>query len=91
MYAIENFDFKRVRKVMKFLNWEWASEGVPTKESMKTWCWDLYENAFESMQKYSMKSSYCSSGGFQVVLSNQYDVELRFVLSDFEVEKGEIE
>ena len=32
---MENFDFMKVHKVMEFLEWEWAGEGVPTLVSLE--------------------------------------------------------
>lgn len=32
---MSRFDFGRVHKIMKALNWEWIGEGVPTVKSIK--------------------------------------------------------
>ena len=34
-YIMDSFDFNRVHKVMEFLEWQWADEGVPDEFSIK--------------------------------------------------------
>ena len=61
---MENFDFAKVRKVMKTLNWKWASakgdeDGVPTEQEIGDFAakllWDLVRDP---------KNNVICTGGF---------------------------
>jgi hypothetical protein len=59
--CINNFDFRKVNKVMKFLNWSWIqSNGVPNIIQMKTFAKDLLFDASKNI------GTYISCGGFVV-------------------------
>ena len=71
---MERFDFEKVHKVMKFLNWKWAmsSNGydVPSIEDLRAWalhqlneCVRLYES-----RGFPQSGMNVSSGGLQALV-----------------------
>jgi hypothetical protein len=42
---METFDFEMVHRVMKFLDWEWHSSGVPSIETLKDQARELLQEA----------------------------------------------
>lgn len=97
--VIKNFDFKTVRKVMKFLDWKW-SDGVtfdvPKVKAMKARVRSLLVSAAEEvvrLRKETPKKKeiqhICGTGGFQVTAISYNDtpivfLSLRFVLEDWD-------
>ena len=75
----EEFDWGRVRKTMKALEWEWINgDGesyIPKKKQLKEWGKDLALTAF-------VENRTASSGGFR---ANYYDevLTLEFILEDW--------
>lgn len=67
---MDNFDWEETQRVMEFMNWSWASEGVPTIERMKQTAERLLRNAAE-LRLNEYKDSYweqgiiSGTGGFQ--------------------------
>ena len=62
---INNFDFVKVQKIMKFLNWTWFPRNdVPSLDELK--------KEANSLLKEAMNQSYCdiSTGGFEVINDN---------------------
>lgn len=92
---LESFDFEKVHKVMKFIDWQWAilANGkyifrVPTVLELK-------ERAKELLMDSTENKRSISSGGFEVILKEenfltfdndsskyQCNVVLRFVLEE---------
>jgi hypothetical protein len=68
---MEEFDFKKVRRVMQSLNWVWYGQGdnfeqaVPTIDAMKEKVRGLFKNCERSFEEYG-GHCYCASGGFVV-------------------------
>lgn len=63
---IDGFDFKKVRKVMKFLKWEWEPSGeIPNKKELRNTARDLLSRAWDNT--LSEKMDYVvATGGFEV-------------------------
>lgn len=56
---LQEFDFEKVHKVMKFLKWQWAfTNGIPNIEDMKKLAKDLLTRVCEE------KTSCTGTGGF---------------------------
>lgn len=71
---IGNFDFNKVHKVMKHLNWKWLDIGVPDIEEMK-------KTARELLNSLKDKQTYSATGGF-VARRNSYDFSLSFEVEE---------
>jgi len=79
--AIDNFNFKRVHKAMKALNWKWANnygqESVPTIKKMKDTCRDLINGIIYGDKEIGS----CRTGGFYVsVINIDGLVDISFIL-----------
>lgn len=76
---MDNFDFRRVYKVMKFLDWAWHLDGkmeVPTES-------DIRRHARELLERLYQENLYCvECGGFRATKSNG-DLSLSFILEDW--------
>jgi hypothetical protein len=76
---LEDFDFKKVEKVMKSLNWEWMGEGdikyTPTISDLNRVADICLTKVIESKEK---EDTY-SIGGFESVKINGV-LELRFIV-----------
>ena len=74
---MDEFDFDRVHKTMKFLNWEWRNEGVPDIHRIR-------ENARYVMPRaYEVKSGMIATGGFEAQVT-KHGISLKFVLTDWD-------
>lgn len=74
---MNEFDFDRVHKTMKCLNWEWRNEGVPDIPK-------IIENARYVMSRaYETESGIVSTGGFEARVT-KYGISLKFVLTDWD-------
>lgn len=79
-YILEDFDFKKVHKAMKALNWKWGGEH-PEIEDLKNQAKDLLINCAKT------KSDQVSCGGFVVtrlVYKKEVSYELSFVVTSSE-------
>lgn len=89
---LENFDFEKVRKVMEFLNWTWATtpepNSVPTTYQLIKSSKERLENAYKCALK-EKENYYSSSGGFEAFAeyndkTKKVDyLELKFILTDW--------
>ena len=79
MMILKDFDFKRVEKVMKSLNWDWVGEGgikyTPTISDLTRVADICLTSVIESKEK---EDTY-SIGGFESVKINGV-LELRFIV-----------
>ena len=76
---LEDFDFEKVSKIMKLLNWKWGLErgyDIPEIEEMRESCCDLFDSALESFNKYQ-EADICS-GGFRINIFKNKDILLSF-------------
>lgn len=55
---IENFDFARVHEVMKFLDWTWPTDEVPSEEELydtvKVYCEELVDTAVDKLWEHDI-------------------------------------
>ena len=74
------FDFEKVHRVMKFLNWKWASTGsqVPEVYQMKRWARDLIKSAIKDRTSIA-------TGGFYVSYTEEDNGDM-FIDLSFRVE-----
>lgn len=75
---IDKFDFNRVHDVMKYMNWEWHGEGVPSIEKLKNKALYLLQEVYITEQ-YSIQT-----GGLEACYTNidgEDCFELKFVLT----------
>jgi hypothetical protein len=64
---MDYFDFGRVHKVMKMLNWSWHDEGVPEKQELKACARKLLKDLAEKPIPKEHKNNWnleASLGGF---------------------------
>lgn len=74
---MDEFDFDRVHKTMKSLNWEWRDKGVPDITEIR-------ENAIYILNRaYESESGYCATGGFEAKVT-KHGVSLKFVVADWD-------
>ena len=90
--VVDQFDFKKVRKIMKKLDWKWGAYNdarVPKVEEMQETCWDLLNSVLDNLEEIPAGSA--STGGFEVYLENSGNLGIKFVLesAEYEVETGE--
>lgn len=79
-YIIDNFDFKKVHNVMKFLNWHWFfTKGVPSEKDLKNEAIRLLNDIYFS------DAISLSTGGLKVT-KYEDSLELEFILSDYSSE-----
>lgn len=78
--VMKNFNFERVHKAMKHLNWKWAfvaeEDRVPSLMEIK--------NQARKMLKDAVTSTPYSTGGFEVSYSGKGDIlSLKFCLEEY--------
>lgn len=71
-YVLDNFDFDKVHRVMKFLKWEWARKGIPSIEMMK-------EKVRYLAERSARESARIATGGFYVEWADG-DLEVHFAV-----------
>lgn|SRR5512133_1040231 len=79
--VIDNFDFKKVRKVMKALNWCWVGRDdnkPPSKDELRVIAIDVLSDVVKDYNS-SKKRSFSGTGGFEAVASKQC-LSLMFVV-----------
>ncbi len=75
--VLQEFDFDKVHKAMKALDWKWNScNGVPSKQNLK--------DTARSLLTDLLNSDYTEvgTGGFTAVRHSFKEVELRFCIDD---------
>jgi hypothetical protein len=87
---LKEFDFRQVRKVMKYLEWKWAYSNakghIPIIKELKAMARRLLEDVANDLKA----NSYTACGGFEVRKQDYYWFSLSFVLTGWE-EPGEEE
>lgn len=81
---ISQFNFYKVREVMRFLDWKWWTNpnDVPTVTEMKVSVYQLYLSAKNSSSKKGKPVS-VSSGGFTVTVDRKnHTAILQFVIEE---------
>lgn len=76
--VMDNFDFHRVHKVMKFLNWKWAfaEDGVPEVWELKKEARRLLSDCLYEMIKHGEDNWTIATGGFRVKATNYKDSDV---------------
>lgn len=80
---LEEFDFDKVVRIMKLLDWTWYGEpNSPTIDAMK----DCIKGLYESIKQNILKNVYCYSatGGFNLSFNPDEDQELKLVFEAVE-------
>lgn len=81
-YILRTFDFNKVQKIMKNLNWTWCTETVPTITELTQHATDLLNKC------YDRKFHFTFSGGFEARYNKYKDgdvLSLRFIVEQREV------
>jgi hypothetical protein len=77
-YILNNFDFKKVNRVMTFLNWTWFPQNrVPDLAELRKMAESLLRQAINEKEKPIS----ISTGGFEVI-SNNDEINLRFIIDE---------
>lgn len=84
------FDFEKVHKVMKFLDWKWASSrtenGVPSVSELMLKARELIYSSIAGISNRSDPNYFVMTGGFKVSVHRCDDgylvIELQFSISD---------
>ena len=84
---INGFDFKKVRKVMLLLKWEWAlinedKVKVPTINELKKTARRLLKMVIKSEKDNDI----CGTGGFEAEKIDGNWISLKFILADYDDE-----
>jgi hypothetical protein len=87
-YVLNEFDFKRVRKAMKMLNWVWFPiNKVPTIKQLKEYARNLINQAVENPQSHCI----IGCGGFEVEKWDEDEwITLRFILEQVDATNDDI-
>ena len=87
--CMDGFDFKKVHKCMTMLKWKWILNrngnsimDIPTIEEMKRVVkFNLYEMLkSDVLNQNLLEHNGVATGGFQLIMVENYDLELEFVL-----------
>lgn len=83
--VMEDFDFDRVHRTMRMLNWQWAGAGNRTP-SMYRLMSKAEKLLTEAAQNYGSKEFYTvGEGGFEATLDNG-TLTLRIILTEYSVD-----
>lgn len=74
---MDEFDFDRVHKTMRLLNWKWAGVGVPDITEIRKCAIYILNSAYQS------ESGHCATGGFEAKVT-KHGVSLKFVVADWD-------
>ena len=78
--AFCKFDFKKVRMVMRLLEWTWTnSNDPPTIKEMQNLVEELFKDALKDL--YSKKENFyqCEADGFMITIVKNKYVTIRFI------------
>ena len=100
--VIAHFDFERVNKVMKALNWSWAgTKGVPTISELKESAEQRLQDAIDQVLSPNNTEHHevgwiSSTGGFKSTAWKNEDntlfrILLEFIVSDWDAEDERVE
>lgn len=80
---MDSFNFERVEKAMKAVNWKWASGDVPTQPELRA----IARYLLNEVSKHSLaKDQHAShsTGGFKATKYHGDYLQLEFVLADWD-------
>jgi len=97
--AIENFDWKKVQKVMEFLKWNWGKKDTPSIEEMQKTVRQLFIDAIRCAFESRSEGGTAGTGGFEVKVETYEDenkklqsfVKIRFVIEDWDEDTEYVE
>jgi hypothetical protein len=80
--VMNRFDFVKVNKVMKLLNWTWGgTREVPSTVEMEMMCYSLLADLLDHLKYTDTDYPFtCSSGGFEVIVNEIGEPSLRFIV-----------
>jgi hypothetical protein len=80
--ALKEFNFKKVKKVMKSLKWSWkySPKSPPIKEMKSCLKW-LFEDAMRS-PNIGLHEVVVSTGGFELTVDKDESVCIRFIVAE---------
>jgi hypothetical protein len=78
-FILDNFDFGRVHKIMKYLKWEWAGRGVPNILELRNIAERLLNEVYDDNGKW------IATGGFKASKYHDF-LELEFIVTDWSTE-----
>jgi len=82
--ALNDFNFKNVHNVMRYLDWTWHNEEqAPTQIQMIEMVEELFEHAIKNVEDTGF--SYSASGGFFVTVFESGTVLIHFVVEESEI------
>ena len=89
--SMDKFNFDRVAKVMKCLDWQWAecSYGVPSADEIRNHVENSIMQAIDGILDEKSDRYFVSSGGIEVVATyDQYNpkIIIRFVVEESDIE-----
>ena len=77
---MQEFDFKKVHKVIKLLKWKWAGVGVPDMKEIKKTARYVMSRAYE------VESGTVATAGFEAQVT-KHGIGLKFVITDWDTYK----
>ena len=93
--VLDCFDFEKVSKVMKSLNWMWFNKGVPAPYDLKDKAWKMFLDAWTELEDKPFDSNgsrelTISTGGLEVFVQEWLDendqseffCSLKFILEE---------
>lgn len=88
-YIIDDFDFIKVYKTMKYLDWRWNTPTVqnktPTVNEMRKFVRELFSISIQEFLEEKKKSTTVSSGGFQIQLMKAKKKKKIYMSLSFEI------
>lgn len=82
-YIMDNFEFAKVVKTMKALEWEWTDIGIPDESEVRSFARKLLKQAAAKIVSEEDKSCYIGCGGFVVRKYDDGYLELEFVVAQW--------
>lgn len=74
---LKEFDFEKVHKTMKILDWTWFEKGVPSYGSLILCAKELLERSAKEEPDFSI-----STGGFKASIKSDKSLKLEFILTE---------
>lgn len=85
--VMDQFDFVKVVKAMKALDWRWATTAgmVPLESELRQQARKLLGLAYEGAIEFNVSPYMTGTGGFEATYSKEYDnLGLKFIVASWE-------
>jgi len=85
--VMDEFDFGKVAKAMKSLNWVWATVDftVPEEGTLRQQARKLLGLAYDGAIEFNVSPYTTGTGGFEATYSKEYDnLGLKFIVASWE-------